>query len=146
MSEGNLWNRVRENLKPFGRLVRVENHIEAGTPDVCYCLRRLPTLAKGTTGWLELKHVPQWPARPQTPLSVDKLTREQCDWHTWWSLAGGTSFTLLQVHRTLLLLNHKTLAQVHNREHTQASLRFEAIFAVDNTFPTAELVKCLTAT
>jgi len=146
MSEPSLWQRTRDNLKPFGRLVRVENPIDPGTPDVCYCLRRLPTMPKGATGWIELKHVHKWPVRSATALVINELTREQVDWHTFWALAGGTSWCLLQVDRTILLLDHHAIAQVFARAHTRTSLSASAAVVSENVFPTAELVKCLTRT
>ena len=54
MSEAALWRRVRKGLP--GHLVRVENAVEAGTPDVNYCI-------DGAEGWIELKQLDRWPAR-----------------------------------------------------------------------------------
>ncbi len=42
-----VWRIFREYLGPFGHLVRIENSVEKGTPDVNYCLR-------GGEGWVEL--------------------------------------------------------------------------------------------
>lgn len=67
--ESNAWAAVRRALAPYGRLVRVENRVEAGTPDVAYCLL-------GVSGWLELK-------------SGAGLEAEQLLWAEEWSRAGG---------------------------------------------------------
>lgn len=144
MTEANFWARARDHLSPFGKLVRVENPADPGTPDVCYLMRRYPTVPP-VTGWLENKHVPDWPKRTATALIIDKLTREQVNWATAWACAGGRVFALLQVGRSVLLLDHRTLAQVFAREHTQTSLRAGALVVADGRFPTAEVVKCLTA-
>ena len=50
MTERALWRTVRTALAPYGSLVRIENKVELGTPDVLYCLR-------GVTGLLELKQI-----------------------------------------------------------------------------------------
>lgn len=145
MSEDALWARTRTHLGPLGRLVRVENPIDPGTPDVCYLLRRYPKVAP-VCGWLELKHVPEWPKRPSTTFRIESLTLEQVNWQTHWALAGGRVSTLLQVAGDLLVLDHRRLAQVHALQHTRGSLLASAPVVAAKQFPTAELVKWLTRT
>jgi len=143
VSEPALWQRTKAHLSPYGKLVRLENPIDPGTPDVLYCIRRKPAMTPAT-GLLELKHVPEWPARYGTPLRVAELTKEQVDWHAAWEQAGGSVWTLLQVGRTVLLLSPTTTAQVYERRHTQWSLKHGgATIVSERIFPTVELVKCL---
>lgn len=145
MSESDLWARTRLHLGPHGRLKRVENPTDPGMPDVNYLLRRYPSM-KPVCGWLELKHVPSWPARERTPLIIDKLTLHQVNWHTDWALAEGRSSTLLQVADDVLVLDHRLLAQVFARQHTRASLLASSPLVSHRTFPTAELIRWLTRT
>lgn len=145
MSEDALWARTREHLGPLGRLVRVENPAGPGTPDVCYLLSRYPKVAP-VCGWLELKHVPEWPKRPTTTFRIDKLSLDQVNWHTHWALAGGRVSTLLQVASDLIVMDFRLLAQVFGGAHTRSSLLASAPLVSPRLFPTAELVKWLTRT
>ena len=148
MSEAALWKRTREHLAPFGRLERIENSVNTGTPDVAYCLRRKPLLPP-VSGWLELKHVDEWPARPTTTLHVESLTKEQVDWATWWALAGGRVSALLQVGSYLLVLDHRALGRIFARDATKDWLLSHAPldqvpFAGTGRFPTKEVLQWLT--
>lgn len=145
MSEDALWARTREHLGPLGLLKRVENPIDPGTPDVCYLLSRYPKVAP-VCGWLELKHVPEWPKRPGTVFKIDSLTLDQVNWQTNWALAGGRVATLMQVGYDLLVMDFRLLAQVFGGAHTRSSLLASAPLVAPRTFPTAELVKWLTRT
>lgn len=138
-----IWARAHAALGPYGRLVRVENAAETGTPDVNYLLRRYPKVSP-VCGWLELKLVPEWPARPTTTIKVDSLTREQVNWATSWALAGGRCFCLLQVGRTVMLLDHQTLGQLFAGAHRRTSLIDSALVSADGEFPAAAILKRLT--
>lgn len=149
MSEDALWSRTREHLGPLAcRLVRVENPIDPGTPDVCYLIRRYPAhkQTEPICGWLELKHVPAWPVRAATTFKIASLTLEQVNWATNWALAGGRISALLQVANDLIVMDHRLLAQVFGGAHTRASLLASAPLVSPRVFPTAELVKWLTRT
>jgi hypothetical protein len=102
VSEGTLWARLRRELGPHGRLVRVENRCDRGTPDVHYALRRVPGGPVGT-GWLELKHEERWPPRAAT-LCLRTLTLEQVTWHEEETRAGGATWLFAQIGRDGLLL------------------------------------------
>jgi hypothetical protein len=141
-SEGALWGTLKERLKPYGELGRLENGVEAGWPDVAYALRvpARPPVA----GWLELKELDRWPARPATRVVIPSLTLEQVRWLGRWSAAGARAELLLQVHRDYLLLDARTVQALFRRELTQAALRCAALVVGTNRFPTRELVKHLT--
>jgi hypothetical protein len=121
VSEADLWARVRAALAPHGRLVRVENRCDLGTPDVHYCLRRRPG-DPATEGWLELKHVERWPPLARS-LRVPSLTLDQVTWHEAHAAAGGRAWTLVQVGREGLLLAPAVLRQLHERELLTATAR-----------------------
>ena len=97
MSERALWRRVREGLKRRGHLVRVENAVEDGTPDVNYCI-------DGVEGWIELKHA-RVPARVSTNVRYQRYTREQADWGVTRRAVGGLAFVLVQVGREVFLFD-----------------------------------------
>lgn len=70
---------------------RIENSAQAGTPDVYF-------EHEGTVGWIELKHVRDYPARPTTPIRFHRFTHEQAN--TIWMLGvsgAAKSWTLVQV-------------------------------------------------
>lgn len=99
MSESNLWTRTRDGLKSYGHLIRVENMLEAGTPDVNYCLHK-------SDGWVELKHAKK-PARDSTVVfkSQRGLDPEQITWIMLRRRAGGRVFVFIQVGDDLLLFD-----------------------------------------
>lgn len=94
-SERALWVRARRALAPYGRLVRVENRAEPGTPDVAYCLL-------GVEGWLELKEDPL--PKPGAPIKLRELTLGQVLWAEAWHAAGGRAWLLAQLGRSYALL------------------------------------------
>src|SRR5262245_26070266 len=74
MSESNLWDRVRNNVKHYGIFTRIECPLIAGIADVNYLLPR------GCEGWMELKHA-TLPARPSTMVfNRYGLSDEQIAW------------------------------------------------------------------
>ena len=69
---------------------RVENSAMAGTPDVYYQHGQ-------TVGWIELKHVKDFPARPTTPIRFHRFTSEQANTIHDFGFYGARSFVLAQV-------------------------------------------------
>lgn len=144
MSESNLWARTRARIGPFGRLARVENSCDLGTPDVAYCLGTPRT--RPASGWLELKHVPYWPARENTPLVIKKLTVHQVTWQEEWAKAGGRVFTLIQVEHDILLASVPTLRRIFERGLSKADLVGESLLFSRGGYPTGEVLKWLIKT
>jgi hypothetical protein len=91
--ESSLWDLVREELKLFAHLERVENRVNEGTPDVNYCFNG----GRGE-GWLELKDIESWPARPDTVVHIEHVTEVQRNWWRQRRASGGAVFVLLRVH------------------------------------------------
>lgn len=143
MSEDALRQVVRDSLSPFGRLIRVENVVEPGTPDINYLLRRYPRVDP-VCGWVELKHVDEWPKRKTTPLTIKSLTRDQVNWHTHWALGGGRVWTILQVARDYFLLDHLTLGMIFAGQLHPPDLRRMAKVQGVGRFPAPDVLKCLT--
>lgn len=114
MSEHSLWltlRRCTDGLQQL-RLQRIEDRFTAGVPDVAYCFR-------GSAGWIELKHLPAWPASRDTPVRLPKLTIEQVAFAEAWERAGGKSWVLLQVGREYLLLPACIVRALHERRLTR---------------------------
>jgi len=144
ISEANLWRVVREALSPFGRLERIENGVGLGTPDVVYCLRRHAKIPQATTGWIELKHVPEWPKRASTPLIIEHLTREQVNFASRWALAGGNYTCLVQVKNEFLFLDHRAVAELFGRQMTRKTLSAVAGVHMIGSFPMSLGLRWLT--
>lgn len=92
-----MWDSLRprmEALKLDPR--RVENVLGAGTPDVNYI-----------DGWMELKQLPAWPARPDTIVALPKLRdrKEQVAFLTRRWMNGGQAWLMLRVKREWLLFS-----------------------------------------
>ena len=108
-AESAFWRKMRPILFA-ARLdpVRVENPIHPGTPDV--------NLATGH--WLELKSIPGWPVRENTPLRIDHFTPQQRVWlYRRWIAAPGSTFLLLEVRalRQWLLFDGDVASNVVGR-------------------------------
>ena len=93
MSEIALWKMIKDRIAPHaGKWMRVENPCLPGTPDVHYCW-------EGRTGWLELKEIEDWPARPDTPVRIPHFTKEQRLWIWDYAEHKGVVRLLLRVRR-----------------------------------------------
>lgn len=136
--EANLWSYVRRNLGPYGRLKRIENRIDKGTPDVAYTI-------KGVSGWIELKHVPLAPARATTTIKIPHLTMEQVLWLNDERDAGGRAWCLLQVERKYFLLDPGIVKTLYEAGFTDAVLPLAAAVFWIQPFPVAAVVKALTS-
>ena len=115
MSEDALWTNVRGKLAPFGRVVRIENRCDEGTPDTHYAL-----LHGRHVGWMELKHS----TRVVTPLLIESLTLEQITWHEDEIEAGGSVCTLWQLVDEYAMLDSLLLRHIFERRVTYESLRY----------------------
>lgn len=99
MSEGSLSKRLRDRIFPSEssgkpRLVdvwrRIENAVDSGDPDVTYA-------AHGRAGWIELKHVHDYPKQATTPIRFKRFTTHQVEIIEGWGRANVPSFVLVQV-------------------------------------------------
>jgi len=105
-AESQMWAKVRPFLVA-ARLdpVRVENPIHPGTPDVNLCDGK----------WIELKCIPDWPARPTSPVQIRHYTPQQRVWlYRRWRYAPGSTFLLLEIRSAgqWLLFDGNTAAQI----------------------------------
>jgi len=137
MTEAALWDTARGHLAPYGRLKRIENRTDNGTPDVYY------SFPGARRGWIELKHLDQWPAWPDTPLRIEHLTLEQVLWLEDETRMGGRAFLLLQVDRTYCLLNSWHARLIYEGKMDQAKLRKMALVCEEPPFPAYDIVQFL---
>jgi hypothetical protein len=120
--ERGLWRDIAPLLGTLGAVVRVENPIGPGTPDVVYALR---WQGRAAQGWLELKHEVAFPARESTTFRIASLTKDQVLWQEAWGAAGERVLTLLRVgnkHGWHLFLRPAELRDVYEGRHTAHSL------------------------
>jgi hypothetical protein len=121
-------------------MLRVENRVEKGTPDVCWAAR-----GGHAAGWLELKSLPRWPAREATVIRLPKLTQEQVRWpdehpeHHYRMLlhVGGRG-------GGYALLEQVAVLAIYNRALTRAVVIATALVWGAGAFPAAEIVRALT--
>jgi len=82
----------------------VENAVVPGYPDVEFI-----------GGTVELKSLPKWPVRPETPVKVDHFTPAQRGWLLRRAARGGMTWLLLRVGKTWLLFNGAVAADIVGR-------------------------------
>jgi len=92
----------------------VENALVPGYPDVEFI-----------GGTVELKSIPKWPVRPETPVRVDHFTPKQKGWLRKRTARGGKTWLLLRVGKVWLLFEGEIAADIVGRV-PQADLRCAA--------------------
>lgn len=137
MTEKNFWGRVRENLKPYGELERIESLVGSGVPDVNYCLR-------GREGWIELKWLPRWPKRVSSLVRFPKLKLTQVLWLERRRRVEGRAFLLAQVEHDILLFDGCDARLVYDGLDRDGLCRI-ALVHTPVKFPTQEILRCLVA-
>ena len=112
MSESALWKRVRSGVLGVvarADLSRVENMVEAGMPDVNFCV-------DGVEGWVELKHCNAIPKRAGTPLFGDEGLRDsQIVWIYKRVKRGGRVWIVAQADDILFIVHGKH-ARIFNEQ------------------------------
>lgn len=138
VAESSLWRLAKKHLSAYGHIVRVENPVGPGTPDVHYCLMK-------KAGWIELKAIKAWPKRKTTPVRIRHYSVEQRLWHKQYGETGGRMFILVRIDETkeYFLFDwdwaHRNLGSV-----TRAHWYKNAVVSGKSRFPTAEILKALT--
>lgn len=116
--ESHVWSRAREKLSPFGMLIRLENAVYTGTPDVVYCLRKV-------TGFIETK------------ATIQSLKLEQVMFGEQWALRGGLWHMLLMADNEWFLFNARGARGLHDRTDFQPVVRSKG------QFPLKPMLMCL---
>ena len=108
MSEALLWTRTRRALNIIdskGTYLRIEDALNEGISDVHYCFRDANSIS--VTGWIELKHLDEWPKRASTKVKVRHYTDEQRGCIADYNHSGGRASMLLQVGDDILFLGFR---------------------------------------
>lgn len=103
-----MWGRVRKALKEEDP-IRVENRVEAGTPDV--------NLRGGE--WIELKWERRYPKKPETVILLAHYTAQQRCWAIRRAHAGGRVFLLLKIGPEWILFKGEVAANYLNKSTIQ---------------------------
>lgn len=100
-AETNLWNRLRTNMvgKYWCEATRHEDKFQKGIADVSFC-------QAGQAGWMELKHVSQWPAREKTLVRIPHYSDEQKEFLEKKGRCMGNTWLFIQVESDFLLYSH----------------------------------------
>lgn len=122
-SERSLWKTVQTNMLEYWVATRVENPAGPGTPDVYFTL-----LEKKRMGWIELKHVHNWPKRAATTIKIKHFTPQQRLFLKIHGEAGANVTVLLQVERDYFLLEWELALDLHDGLLTQADLKEKAYY------------------
>lgn len=97
--EQRLWDRMRGALRGAVLLLRVENVVADGFPD-------LIALRHGRVTMIELKAVEKWPVRPATPvLGKNGLSLAQQNFCLSWRRAGGNMLVVVAVGTALFVVH-----------------------------------------
>jgi hypothetical protein len=106
MNESGFWNKIRKGLKdpPDVHLVRIENAVYSGTPDVSYCINTNDA-SDASEGFMELKYIKEWPKRATTIVRVPHFTPAQRTWLHDRHIAGGNCFVCLGVGKSVFLFD-----------------------------------------
>ena len=111
--------------------VSIENGVGVGTPDV-----------NCSWGWLELKQVEDWPARPETPVRIEHFTMQQKVFHRLRRRAGGNSCVLIHIKGEWFLF-HKTSVIKNLGELTRAEMVAQCDALMTNKNVDELLPQCL---
>jgi len=143
LTESQYWHdHVRPKLSGFGKLVRIENAAQLGTPDVAYCLR-FGLTEPAAAGWIELKHLDSAPKRGGT-IKIDHLTIEQVQFMEGWTAAGGRAWLLIRIDSYHLLLRASSARPLFRGERTLTGLLDEAAVWSNSAFPAGRILRELT--
>ncbi len=115
------WHPARKALAPYGTLVRVENRLEAGFPDVLYCLL-------GVSGLVECK------------VDLGSLSLDQVIWAERWGRAGGLCWLLWRHPAGWALFDHIGVRSVHRGTSPR---EVAELWTQSRSFPTTEALERL---
>jgi hypothetical protein len=92
------------------------------------------------SGWIELKHLDEWPVRVDTTVRFRELTLEQVLWSENWP---GNAWLLARVRRDYMLFSKREIRRVYEGL-TSVELLGHAAMLGGPRFPTGKLLDALT--
>jgi hypothetical protein len=135
-SERSLYKTLNKNMKSYWRVQRVENLVGPGTPDLFY------TINQEASGWIELKHIENWPKNSSTVVQIKHYTPQQRNWIRKFGLSGANVFLLLQGEKEYMIFDW-VRAVTHVGFYSKPELRIVAIGHWKNRINYDELRKIL---
>lgn len=138
-NESQLWETMRNALRPFGSLKRIENKLEEGTPDVNFALT-FPRTGRTVSGWCELKHLEAWPKRPTTMVAIRHLTVDQVLFLENWR---GLAFLLLRVGACYMVHSRHTARRIYERQLNTKGVLAAAEVTGHGAFPVGDFLRWL---
>jgi len=102
MSEANMWQNMRVKMgkpKHWLEATRHEDKLQSGISDVSFITR------KGIHGWMELKHLKEYPKRESTIIRIEHYTPEQRQFLRRKGKRGGYTFLFVQIERDYYLFD-----------------------------------------
>lgn len=99
MKESSLWVIIRQNL-PQVHWQRIETSTGLGIPDINGCW-------EGKEFWVEIKYLPTFPVRANTPVKIKHYTPEQRLWLRKRGQAGGQAWLFVRVGAEWFLFDHE---------------------------------------
>lgn len=126
-------------MKRYGHVVRVENMVGAGYPDIDFCIR-------GSAGKVESKWRLRWPKNPADVVTLDHFTNVQRIWLRDRIAAGGRVFVSLEVEKpvaTYLLLPGEWARLRLGVDATRADIEGAALALGVGKFPVEDFLQVL---
>lgn len=140
--EQNLWNTLKRHAMKdasWAHFNRHEDSAGVGIADVSFVIK--PGLGRSVRGWIELKHIREWPKRPTTTLKLKHFKQEQRNWLRKQGSLGGHTWLLLQVDRDYLLFHWKVFDLLG--QANQASLKHAVTMWCTNRLDYPQLISIL---
>ena len=103
--ETSLWRYMVKGMSNRWDASRHEDMLAPGVPDVSYGIG-------GLQGWIELKVLPEWPKKFNTPVRFPKLTPWQKHWLIKRGHFGGGTWLFVRIEKSYLLFHWRTLTTV----------------------------------
>ncbi|KKM97272.1 hypothetical protein LCGC14_1169750 [marine sediment metagenome] len=117
MNESGFWRKIRNGIKnpPDTHLVRIENAIYSGTPDLSYCIN-------GVEGFIELKYLEAWPKRESTVVRIPHFRGEQRIWLHDRHIAGGRCYLCLGIAKSTFIFDGLQAAMFLGKDWNKADI------------------------
>jgi hypothetical protein len=116
-SEASLWKTLKRKMKDEWIPQRIENIGGPGVPDLYYTLKN-----NRGYGWIELKHIHNWPKKSGTILRINHYTSYQKNWLKIHGMHGASTWLFLQVAKEYMLFNWQEVIYVGTM--TQDQLKY----------------------
>lgn len=113
-AEANLWARLRTNMvgKYWCEATRHEDKFQRGIADISFC-------QNGIGGWMELKHVSDYPARDKTPIRMPHYSIDQKEFLEKKGKCMGNTWLFIQIAGDFFLYDHVAAQDLPDKTKTE---------------------------